>query len=85
MDQELPIPKLSVSEIAETLIRQADLEEKFLRHFAAETLPPELERLRPAQIESTVRLIAALREAGEAYRAFSKLPASLQMIFGVLK
>lgn len=81
----VPTVRLSVAEVADILTQQAELEEKFLLHFASEQLPPELERLRPAQVESGIRLIAALRIASEAYRGFASLPASVQLVIGVIK
>lgn len=80
----LPIPELSIADVATVLEKQAALEAAFLRRFAEEPMPGEMDRLRPAQIDQSLQLISALKIAAEAYRGFMNLSAPMQLSLGLL-
>ena len=74
---------MAISEACSVIERQAQIETAFLMHFVNEPMPGGMDRLRPEQVEHTLRLIAAMSIAIDVARKVSALSPVARELLGV--
>lgn len=73
---------LPLAEVCSIVERQAEIETSFLLHFVNEPIPGGMDRLRPEQVQHSLRLIAALRVTVDVARKVAEMSPVARSLMG---